>query len=262
MSGCENEPERLQKAMARLGIASRRHAEELISQGLVKVNGQTVRERGMKVTNRDLIEVKGNRISLPQTEKYVYILLNKPEGVLSSVTDPKSRKTVIDIIRKEVTDRVYPVGRLDYDTSGLILLTNDGELTYRLTHPSYGVEKTYRAWLKTGLTDQALKTLEEGVPLEDGVTSPAKIDKVERSKKKGNALTFVEITIHEGKNRQVRRMFEKVGYPLVRLQRIAFGPIKLDERMQPGKFRSLSKAEVASLQRAVGLDQANEENGF
>lgn len=253
MQEFRSEPERLQKVMARSGIASRRHAEELISKGLVKVNGQTVKERGLKVTGADLIEVEGCKIVLTPQAGYLYLLLNKPEGVITSVTDPRGRKTVIDLIRKDVKDRVYPVGRLDYDTSGLLLLTNDGDLTYRLTHPGYGVEKTYRAWIKGKISDQALKNLAEGVLLEDGKTSPAKINKLEADNR-GNVLTIVEIIIHEGKNRQVRRMFEKVGCPVVRLQRIALGPIKLDDKMQPGEFRPLNSSEVAALKREAGLE--------
>jgi 23S rRNA pseudouridine2605 synthase len=249
-----NEPERLQKVMARLGIASRRYAEDLISRGLVKVNGRIVKERGVKVVSTDLIEVEGIQISATEKVQNIYILLNKPEGVITSVADPRKRKTVIDILNKDVKERIYPVGRLDYDTTGVLLLTNDGNLTYRLTHPSYEVEKTYRVWIKGRITAEALETLRKGILLEDGLTSPAKIDRVEFLKKKGNLLTIVEITIHEGKNRQVRRMFEKIGYPVVSLQRIAFGTIKLDGRLKPGEYRFLSKSEVASLKKVVGLD--------
>lgn len=250
----ENKPERIQKVMARLGIASRRQAEDLIAKGLVKVNGELVTEPGRKISDTDLIEIEGKRITPSQKEKHVYILLHKPEGVLSSATDPRNRRTVVDLVQEKVRERVYPVGRLDYDTSGLILLTNDGDLTYRLTHPSYGVTKTYRAWLKTKISDQALKILEGGVALEDGITSPSKIERVDSICEKGICFTIVELSIHEGKNRQVRRMFDKVGYPVIRLQRIAFGTIKLNERMQPGEFRPLSPAEIASLKKDVGLD--------
>lgn len=254
VSQIHNEPERLQKAMARLGIASRRHAEELISQGKVKVNGQTVTEPGVKVNSTDVIEVEGKHLAVSEHEKRVYILLHKPEGVVTSVTDPRGRKTVIDLLKREVQNRVYPVGRLDYDTSGLLLLTNDGELTYRLTHPRYGVEKTYRAWIKDDISPLAVKALQEGVPLDDGLTSPARIDKVAKDPK-GNSLTVVEISIHEGKNRQVRRMFAQVGLKLVRLQRIALGTIRLDEGMKPGQFRYLTEAEVAILRQQAGWDE-------
>ncbi len=247
--------ERLQKVMARLGIASRRHAENLISLGQVKVNGTIVREPGLKVTDQDLIEVEGvqHAASTLKKKDFIYILLNKPEGVISSVNDPRQRKTVIDIIKKDIPERIYPVGRLDYDTSGLLLLTNDGELTFRLTHPSYGVEKTYLVGLKGEISSQAFKTLEEGVLLEDGLTSPSKIKSV-RKNKKGNNLIFVEISIHEGKNRQVRRMFEKVGCPISSLKRIAFGPIQLDEKIKTGEYRHLIPSEVAMLKEEVGLN--------
>lgn len=252
MSESVKKSERLQKAIARLGIASRRHAEELITKGLVKVNGEIVSELGTKVTESDMIEVDGNTVSPNQQDNYVYFLLHKPEGVITSVTDPRKRKTVIDIISRDIKVRVFPVGRLDYDTSGLLLLTNDGDLTYRLTHPRYGVDKTYRAMLKGTISQEALSTLQKGVMLDDGLTAPAKITRVE-SINKGNVLTIVEITIHEGKNRQVRRMFENVGYPLVSLQRIAFGPLKLDVSMKPGDYRTLSRNEIESLRNVVGL---------
>lgn len=248
----ENKPERLQKMMARLGISSRRHAEDFISKGLVKVNGQTVLEHGKKVTFSDIIEVDGVTLSFSQHDEFVYYLLNKPEGVITSVTDPKNRKTVIELINKDIKKRVFPVGRLDYDTSGLLLLTNDGELTYRLTHPSYGVNKTYRVMLRGNISPQALTSLRDGVILDDGITSPAKITRVD-SINKGNGLTSVEITIHEGRNRQVRRMFESVGHPIVCLQRIAFGPIQLDEKMKPGEFRPLCLEEVELLKKEVDL---------
>lgn len=257
MNESEKKPERLQKTLARMGIASRRHAEELIQKGLVKVNGKIVTELGWKVTDSDLIEVSGSQFLPGEKENYIYLLLHKPEGVISSVTDPRQRKTVIDLVGKDIKERIYPVGRLDYDTSGLIILTNDGELTYRLTHPSYGVVKKYRVWLKTAPSSQAVQILEQGVPLEDGITSPAKINRIDTVKKKGKILSIVEISIHEGKNRQVRRMFEKVGYPLVRLQRIAFGPIKLDDNLQPGEYRLLRNSEVAALRKQVGLDPAD-----
>lgn len=254
----ENKAERLQKAMARKGIASRRHAENLISQGKVKVNGTVVTELGFKVSARDVIEVEGVPGAEGQAEKFVYILLHKPLGVISSVTDPRNRKTVIDVIAKDIKERVYPVGRLDYNTSGLLLLTNDGNLTFRLTHPSYGVDKTYRVLIKGTISAAALKTLQEGVLLADGLTSPAKILSVS-SCKKGNNLTVVEISIHEGRNRQVRRMFEKVGHSVLELKRTAFGPIQLDDRLQPGEFRYLTKSEILSLQKAAGLMRGNGE---
>jgi len=253
MNNLGNQPERLQKVIARLGIASRRHAEEMIIKGLVKVNGQVVTELGTKVTDTDIIEVKGRKISPEKQKPFVYYLLNKPEGVITSASDPQHRKTVLDLVRSQVKERVFPVGRLDYDTRGLLLLTNDGELTYRLTHPSYKVEKTYRAMLNGLISDQALNKLKNGVRLEDGLTSPAKIVQVKRIKK-GNYQSIVELTIHEGRNRQVRRMFDAVGFPVFYLERIAFGPLRLDSKLKPGEFRPLSAAEVKSLKKEVGLE--------
>ena len=242
--------ERLQKAMARKGIASRRHSEQLIRQGLVKVNGIIVSEQGYKVTPTDIIEVSGNTIQ--DKDKFTYVLLNKPVGIITSASDPQKRKTVIDLIKHDIDIRVYPVGRLDYDTSGLLILTNDGELTYRLTHPSYGVEKTYRVWIKGLISEESINTLNNGVYLEDGLTSPANV-KIVNKDKKGKELTVVEITIHEGKKRQVRRMFAKVGHPVVGLQRIAFGPVKLDNNLDTGQFRYLLESEVIALKKEVGL---------
>lgn len=244
------ESERLQKVIAHMGIASRRHAELLIRQGLVKVNGITVTEQGLKVTSSDVIEVSGSTIK--KNSVFTYILLNKPEGVITSASDPQQRKTVIDLIKSEIKQRVYPVGRLDYDTSGLLILTNDGELTYRLTHPSYGVDKTYRVWIEGNIPEEILHTLRNGVHLEDGITSPAKIRIVKKGNK-GKDSTAVEITIHEGKNRQVKRMFEKVGYPVIGLQRIAFGTLHLDNLLKPGEFRHLLEGEVNDLKKEVGL---------
>ncbi len=242
--------ERLQKVMARKGIASRRQAEQLISQGLVKVNGVTVSEQGYKVSAKDIIEVMGNMIQ--DEEMLVYLLLNKPVNIITSVTDPQKRKTVIDIIKQDIDMRVYPVGRLDFDSSGLLILTNDGGLTYRLTHPSYGVEKTYRVWIEGDISGESLNTLSEGVYLKDGLTAPASIKIVEKGKK-GKELTCVEITIHEGKNRQVRRMFAKVGHPVVDLQRVAFGPLKLDDTLRLGEYRHLLESEVIALKEEVGF---------
>ncbi|NLO97626.1 MAG: rRNA pseudouridine synthase, partial [Peptococcaceae bacterium] len=206
---------------------------------------------------QDKIEIlgRGKIKQAGKREELVYYLLYKPVGVITSVYDPQHRKTVIDLIRHSVSQRVYPVGRLDYDTSGLLLLTNDGDLTYRLTHPRYKVQKTYKAWVKGPISTQALKTLQEGVRLEDGITAPAKIIKVQQANR-GNNLSTVEISIHEGRNRQVRRMFEAVGYPLVALQRIAFGPLKLDN-LKPGEFRPLEPQEIKLLRKEAGLD-ANE----
>lgn len=250
MTDSNQTTERLQKAMARFGISSRRHAEKLISQGLVKVNGSIVKEQGTKVTPEDIIEVKGTIINEAGTK--AYILLNKPLGVITSVRDPQNRKTVIDLIKTDNNQRVYPVGRLDFDTSGLLLLTNDGELTYRLTHPSYSVDKIYRVWAEGSISEVSLEALRKGVQLEDGITLPAKINIV-RQGKKGKQPAIVEITIHEGRNRQVRRMFEHIGSKVMGLERIAFGPLRLDEGLKAGRYRQLTESEVLALRKQVGL---------
>lgn len=232
--------ERLQKVMAHAGIASRRKSEEIISQGRVKVNGQVVTEPGMKVSSEDVLEVDGEIIT---SEKLVYILLNKPVGYISTVDDTHGRKTVLDLI-KDVSQRIYPVGRLDLDTSGLLLLTNDGQLTYKLTHPGHEVDKTYLVEVDGYPGDYIYKKLENGIILEDGLTAPARIKNV---RKKGNKTSF-ELTIHEGRNRQVRRMCEQIGYPVTGLKRIKIDFLTLDG-LPDGKYRFLSNYEIKNLKK-------------
>lgn len=242
--------ERLQKVIAQAGVASRRHAEEMILEGRVQVNGKVLQTLGTKVGPTDKIAVDGKPLNMPQKE-YVYILLHKPTGYITSASDPQGRKTVMDLIKK-VPQRVYSVGRLDYDTSGLLLLTNDGELAHRLMHPSYGVEKTYRVGVRERIPAQALGRLEKGVDIEDGKTAPARVREISR-KGQGSSFTY-EITIHEGRNRQVRRMFTAVGFPLVTLKRVRFGPLELEENIASGKFRLLTKREIQKLYQAVKLN--------
>jgi 23S rRNA pseudouridine2605 synthase len=234
------EMERLQKVIAQAGIASRRKAEQLIVEGKVKVNGEVVTELGTKVSDSDKIEVEGIPV---EREEKVYFLLYKPRGVISSVRDDKGRKTVIDFF-PHVDKRIYPIGRLDYDTSGLLLLTNDGEFANLLMHPRYKIEKTYIAKLKGIPPRPALKQLEKGVELEDGMTAPAKVKFLSGDRKKNTAI--VEITIHEGRNRQVRRMFEKIGYPVLKLRRERFAFLTL-QGLNAGEFRELSPHEVKQL---------------
>ncbi|UED72759.1 pseudouridine synthase [Brevibacillus sp. DP1.3A] len=237
--------ERLQKVLAHAGIASRRHCEELIAQGKVQVNGQVVREQGIKVDPlKDKIVVNGQQVKL---EQHVYLLLYKPTGVITSVTDPRGRRVVIDLL-KGIKERVYPVGRLDYDTSGLLLLTNDGELANKLAHPSYEIDKVYRAWVKGIPSQEKVHKLATGIRLEDGMTSPgqSKLLKTESSSQKA----LVELTIHEGRNRQVRRMCEAIGHPVLTLERIRLGFLTLDG-LKPGEFRKLNHEEVESLKRGL-----------
>jgi len=230
--------ERLQKVMAHAGVASRRKCEEIISQGRVKVNGEVVTELGTKVSPDDLIEVDGQVIF---QEKKVYLLLNKPVGYITTVDDPRGRKTVLDLI-KGVPQRIYPVGRLDYDTSGLLILTNDGDLTYALTHPSHMIDKTYRVEVQGHPSPKELARLEKGVLLDDGITAPARIENLQKRRD----TTVFEITIYEGRNRQVRRMCEFIGYPVENLKRIKFAFIELNG-LAEGKFRFLNKEEVNKL---------------
>ncbi|MEA3056616.1 MAG: rRNA synthase [Actinomycetota bacterium] len=230
--------ERLQKVLARVGIGSRRTAEELIAAGRVTVNGE-VAVLGRRVhTDADQVAVDGVPIGV--RADLVWYLLNKPRGVVTTVSDPHAARTVVDLVPAE--PRVFPVGRLDADTEGLLLLTNDGELTHRLTHPSYGVEKEYVAEVAGEPSPAAVRALRQGIDLDDGRTAPAKV-----------ALTppsVLTITIHEGRNRQVRRMCDTVGHPVRRLVRTRIGPI-VDRSLKPGTWRPLTSDEVHALERAA-----------
>ena len=232
--------ERLQKVIAQAGIASRRKSETLIVEGKVKVNGVVVRELGTKVTNADRVEVDGIQLV---KEEYVYILLYKPRGVISTVDDDKGRKTVMDLL-PQVDERVYPVGRLDYETSGVLLLTNDGDFSYLMTHPKFGIKKKYVAKVKGIPLREDLKKLEHGIHLEDGKTAPAHV-KMQTVDKK-TQTSIIEITISEGKNRQVRRMFEAIGCPVQKLRRESFA-LLTTHGLNAGEARELTKHEVKQL---------------
>ncbi|HZR00620.1 MAG TPA: pseudouridine synthase [Chloroflexota bacterium] len=237
--------ERLQKALAHAGVASRRAAEALIAAGRVTVNGEVVREMGRRVLPADRIAVDGTPVEGP--ERHVYLALNKPINYVSTIHDPAGRPTVRSLV--DVAERVYPVGRLDWDTEGLLLLTNDGELAHRLTHPRYAVEKEYHA-LVAGYPNLAvLGRLARGVELEDGVTAPAEV----RRLRQGGDGMWLAITLHEGRNRQVRRMLDAVRYPARRLVRVRVGPIELG-RLPVGQWRELSAREVEALRRLTGLE--------
>ena len=238
--------ERLQKIISRAGIASRRKAEEMIAAGRVTVDGTVVREPGTKADAASVrIAVDGKL--LPREEQRVYFLLNKPKGYVSTAADERGRRTVLDLIPVKKT-RIYPVGRLDHNTEGLLLLTNDGTLTQALLHPRFLVHKTYRAKVAGDLTPEALKKLRGGVELADGRTAPAEV-RVYGTTDKG--LNEVEVTLHEGRNRQVRRMFEAVGCDVRSLKRTRFAQLTLDG-VKRGAYRSLTKAEVRELYRLVG----------
>ncbi|PKE34438.1 pseudouridine synthase [Macrococcoides caseolyticum] len=240
--------ERLQKVIAKSGVTSRRKAEVLITEGKVTVNGQTVTELGTKVKPSDIIEVEG--IPLEKPEK-IYILFHKPTGVITSVSDEKGRKVVTDYF-PGLNLRIFPVGRLDYDTSGLLLLTNDGDFANQMTHPKYKMKKKYVAKLKGFLLREQVKQLEKGIMLEDGKTAPALV-KVKSQDKEKNT-TLVEITIYEGRNRQVRRMFAHFGHEVVKLSRIEYGPLTL-KGLNAGEARELTPHEVKTL-RNMALNKS------
>jgi 23S rRNA pseudouridine2605 synthase len=237
---------RLQKVLARAGFGSRRVCDDLIADGRVTVNGE-IAELGRRVrVEGDKVEVDGVPVGVrPGT---VHYLLNKPAGVVTTASDTHGRPTVVELVPDE--PRVFPVGRLDADTEGLLLLTNDGDLAHRLTHPSFGVEKEYLAEVEGTPSRQALRRLREGVELDDGPTSPAKV-----SLRPPHLLT---IAIHEGRNRQVRRMCEAIGHPVRRLVRVRIGPI-VERSLAPGAFRALTFEEVRGLEAAVASGPVDDE---
>ncbi len=230
-----------------MGVASRRAAEEMIREGRVTVNGQ-VATIGMKADpDRDHIKVDGRLLLRP--EPRAYLILNKPKGVLTTLEDPEGRPTIKELL-KGVKFRVYPVGRLDFNSEGLLILTNDGDLAYRLIHPKFKVPKTYLVKVKGIVEEKKLDLLRRGIRLEEGVTAPAEIRRVFMPRTKNN--TWLEITLHEGKKRQIRRMFEKIRHPVLKLKRIRIDGIRLGD-LKPGQWRYLSPEEVKKLKAAVGL---------
>lgn len=230
--------ERLQKVLARVGVGSRRACEELIEDGRVTVNGEIPRLGRRIDPDADVVALDG--VPLPVRPDLVHYLLNKPVGVVSTAHDPQGRPTVVDLVPAE--PRVFPVGRLDRDTEGLLVLTNDGELTHRLTHPSFGVAKEYLAEVEGRPSPAAVRRLREGIDLDDGPTAPARVAAVEPS--------LLRIVIHEGRNRQVRRMCAAVGHPVVRLVRTRIGPLS-DPSLAPGHHRLLEFDEVRALAEAA-----------
>jgi 23S rRNA pseudouridine2605 synthase len=229
---------RLNRYLARAGVASRRGADELIRSGRVRVNGEPG-ELHTIVDAGDTVEVDGHRVEPEQT---ALLLLHKPRGVVTTARDPQGRRTVVDLVPDE--PHVVPVGRLDRETTGALLLTNDGELAHRLAHPSFGVEKTYLVDVDGDPGDEALRRLEEGVDLDDGRTAPARVRRLDPSR--------LELTLHEGRNRQVRRMCEAVGHPVRRLHRSGYAGLVLTG-LAPGAWRALTRDEAAALRRRVGL---------
>jgi len=242
--------ERLQKILSQAGVASRRASEQLMLDGRVTVNGTTVRELGTKAdTGRDDIRVDGRRIKVP--ERHRYILLNKPAGYVTTRSDPHQRPTVIDLIA-DVRDYVYPVGRLDFDTEGLLILTNDGELAARLTHPRHAVARVYEARVLGVPDTHDITRLAKGIRIEGRRTQPALVKVL----KAGSDDATLEITVREGRNRQVRNMCDAIGHPVSSLRRVAIGPLR-DPKLRPGRWRDLNDAEVVRLQATIKKPTSN-----
>jgi 23S rRNA pseudouridine2605 synthase len=243
---------RLQKILSQAGVASRRAAEKLIADGRVTVNGRTILEMGVKADPADDIRVDGRRVK--GAERLRYILLYKPKGFVTTRSDPQRRRTVIDLL-DGVREYVYPVGRLDYDSEGLILLTNDGELAARLTHPRHGVERTYEARLAGMPDEEALERLRKGIPLDGHKTLPATAVLLNPQRRDKDAVLL--LTIREGRNRQVRRMCEAIGHPVQTLRRTRIGPLS-DRRLRAGMWRELTADEVAALKKAAARQVARQ----
>ena len=236
--------ERLQKIIAQSGFCSRRKAEELISEGRVKVNGKVVTELGTKADVEDIVTVDGKKINM---ERKVYILMNKPRNVVCSAKDDRGRKTVVDLI-EGVGERIYPIGRLDFDTTGVLLLSNDGDLTNKLIHPSKEINKTYRVTIEGFANEEQLERIRRGIKLDGVMTSEAivEVSKINKEKRK----SIINITIHEGKNHQVKRMFNTVGLKVVKLNRIEFAGFKVGG-LKEGQYRLLTNKEITELKSMV-----------
>lgn len=236
---------RLQVALSHAGWASRRKSAAIIRDGKVKVNGRIITEPGFKVDlSKDKITYAGREIAFG---KKVYILLNKPKGVITTVSDTHGRRIVLDLIPKG-SPRLYHVGRLDKESSGLLLLTNDGEVAYRLTHPKFEIERVYQVGIEGKLTKEEAARLTKGIYLEDRITAPCQIQIL----KKGLKKTILNIKLHEGRKRQIRNMFKKIGHCVFRLKRISFGPLELDS-LKTGAYRNLSRGEIERLKKNLGL---------
>lgn len=239
--------QRIQKILAQMGVASRRKAEELIAEGRVTVNGVPA-EIGMKAdSEKDHIKVDGKLLTRPEPK--VYFVFNKPKGVVTSLSDPEGRPTIRDFMRR-VKYRVFPVGRLDYDSEGLLLVTNDGDFAQAILHPSHEVHKTYLVKVKGMVKEESLEKLRRGVRLEDGMTAPAGVRRIRMGRASENNQ-WLEVSIHEGKKRQVRRMLEKVGHDVTKLKRVAIGGLKLGD-LKPGALRPLTVEEIERLLTAAG----------
>ena len=232
--------------LARFGLASRRGVVSLIESGKVTVNGKTVCEKGLRVLpEADKICVEGKELVAWHRDQKRYFILNKPKGVMTTMQDPHAEKTVADFFHA-VPERLFPVGRLDRDTTGLLMMTNDGELAFGLTHPKFGVQKKYFAKVKGFVADEAVKALEKGVLLEEGRTAPCRMEILKRTPKESELF----VVLHEGKKRQIRRIFDKRGHRVLELSRLSYGPLSLGD-LKPGQVRELSTHEVKSLKKVT-----------
>lgn len=237
----------LNKYLSHCGAASRRKANVMIHEGRVGVNQSIVKELGRIIdTQKDEVFLDGQRLAI--LDHHHYLLMNKPGGVITAVADDRGRKTVVDMIRCD--ERVFPVGRLDFDTEGVLLLTNDGELTYRLTHPKFEIEKAYRVWVKGAVQAKSIRKLNDGVALSDRVIVKGTAKIIQQSAEK----TLIEMRIHEGKKRQIKRMMKAVGHPVIHLKRIVFAGLTVDG-LESGSYRELTEREVQSLYNQVGLER-------
>jgi len=235
--------ERIQKILAEMGVASRRKAEEMIEEGRVVVNGKVARLGEKADPLVDHIKVDGKLLTKPEPK--VYFIFNKPRGVVTSLYDPEGRPTVKDFL-KGIRQRVYPVGRLDYDSEGLLILTNDGELAYSILHPSKEIPKTYLVKVKGKIDEDSIEKLRKGVKIEGGMTAPAKVIKISETEEN----SWIEITIHEGRKRQIRRMLLKVGHPVLKLKRIKIANLKLGS-LKPGEMRRITPEELKKLRSLI-----------
>ena len=237
---------KVQKILSETGVASRRKAEELIREGRVTVNGRTAQIGDRADPSRDHIKVDDRRISLPPSK--IYILVHKPKSVVTTLDDPEGRKTVLDLLPTG-SRRLFPVGRLDYDAEGLLLLTDDGDLAHRLSHPSFHIPRTYRVKVQGKPSPAEILRLSRGVHLEDGRTAPCSIDPLKETEEN----SWLEMILYEGRNRQVKRMWEKIGYPVLKLKRVGFAGLSLG-RLQPGQYRTLRPAEVHRLKKMTSAN--------
>ncbi len=238
---------RIQKMIADSGVCSRRKAEQMISQGRVKINGHPVK-LGDKCGYKDLITIDGERVAIPKKKNFIYIMMNKPRGYVTTVSDELDRRCVMDLL-DDIEERVYPVGRLDRNSEGLLLFTNDGEFANSIMHPSRHISKTYRVTVRPDINDDQLVALSEGVVIDGKKTLPASV--VVKDKEVGRVVIL--ITIKEGRNRQIRKMCEAVGLEVARLRRISIGPLKLG-MLKPGSWRELTADELRALRNAIGKE--------